>query len=130
MHTLTSDRRAFKASVRSHWDAAARGWDAHSPEIRAWLRTATDAMIAMAGVVEGARVLDIAAGAGDQTLDLAERVGSSGAVIATDLSPAIVALAHARAQGAGFAQVQCRVADGEDLQVEPGSFDAAVCLPG
>ena len=49
MHTLTSDRRAFKASVRSHWDAAARGWDAHSPEIRAWLRTATDAMIALAG---------------------------------------------------------------------------------
>ncbi len=116
--------------MRSHWDAAARGWDAHSPEIRAWLRTATDAMIAMAGVVEGARVLDIAAGAGDQTLDLAERVGSSGAVIATDLSPAIVALAHARAQGAGFAQVQCRVADGEDLQVEPGSFDAAVCRLG
>lgn len=130
MNESTADRQAFKASVRTHWDSAARGWDAHSPQIRAWLRSATDAMIAMAGVVPGARVLDVAAGAGDQTLDLAERVGPAGAVVATDLSPAIVALAHGRARHAGFQQVQCRVADGEDLQVEAGSFDAAVCRLG
>ena len=116
--------------MRTHWDAAARGWDAHSPDIRAWLRTSTDAMIAMAGVARGSRVLDVAAGAGDQTLDLAERVGPSGAVLATDLSPAIVALAQARAQRAGFDHVQCRVADGEDLRVEAASFDAAVCRLG
>lgn len=130
MDDSTTDTKAFKASVRTHWNAAARGWDAHSPSIRAWLRLPTDAMIAMAGVVEGSRVLDVAAGAGDQTLDLAERVGPSGAVVATDLSPAIVSLARDRAQRAGFAHVQCRVADGEDLQVDAGSFDAAVCRLG
>lgn len=130
MNTSATDRQAFKASVRSHWDAAARGWDAHSPAIRAWLRAPTDAMIAMAGVVEGARVLDVAAGAGDQTFDLAERVGPSGAVVATDLSPAIVARAHDRARRGGFRHVQCRVADGEDLQVDAGSFDAVVCRLG
>ena len=130
MNTSTTDSQAFKAAVRSHWNAAARGWDAHSPAIRAWLRPSTDAMIAMAGVVQGSRVLDVAAGAGDQTLDLAERVGPSGAVVATDLSPAIVALAQERAQRAGFKQVKCRVADGEDLQVEAASFDAAVCRLG
>ena len=32
------------------WDAAAPGWHAHAPPLRTWLRTATDAMIAMAGV--------------------------------------------------------------------------------
>ena len=130
MNTSEADSQAFKASVRTHWDTAARGWDAHSPEIRAWLRSSTDAMIAMAGVVPGARVLDIAAGAGDQTLDIAERVGPAGAVLATDLSPAIVALAQDRARRAGFGHVQCRVADGEDLQVEAASFDAAVCRLG
>ena len=130
MNTSATDRQTFKASMRSHWDAAAPGWNAHSPAIRAWLRTATDAMIAMAGVVEGSRVLDVAAGAGDQTLDLAERVGPSGAVVATDLSPVIVAFAQERARRAGFKHVQCRVADGEDLQVAPGFFDAAVCRLG
>jgi ubiquinone/menaquinone biosynthesis C-methylase UbiE len=130
MNTFEADSQAFKASVRMHWDTAARGWDAHSPEIRAWLRSSTDAMIAMAGVVQGARVLDIAAGAGDQTLDIAQRVRPAGAVVATDLSPAIMAFAQDRARRAGFQQVQCRVADGEDLQVEAASFDAAVCRLG
>lgn len=130
MNTSTPDTEAFKAGMRTHWDAAAPGWDAHSPQIRAWLRTSTDAMISMAGVREGSRVLDVAAGAGDQTLDIAARVGASGAVVATDLSPAIVALAQTRARRAGFGQVQCAVADGEDLQVEAGTFDAAVCRLG
>jgi ubiquinone/menaquinone biosynthesis C-methylase UbiE len=125
-----ADSQRFKASVRSHWDAAAAGWDASTPAIRAWLRETTDTMIALAGVVDGSRVLDVAAGAGDQTLSLAERVGATGAVVATDLSPAIMALAQLRAQRAGFDHVECRVADGEDLQVEPASFDAAVCRLG
>ncbi|ARN20190.1 class I SAM-dependent methyltransferase [Piscinibacter gummiphilus] len=130
MDTFDIQRQAFKASVQTHWDSAARGWDAHSQEIRAWLRGPTDAMIAMAGVASGTRVLDVAAGAGDQTLDIAERVGPSGAVLAVDLSPAIVALAQERARRAGFQHVQCRVADGEDLGVEAASFDAAVCRLG
>ena len=130
MNTATTERQAFKASMRDNWDAAAAGWDAHSPAIRAWLRAATDAMMAMARVVEGGRVLDVAAGAGDQTLDLAARVGPAGAVVATDLSPALVAFAQDRAQRAGLAHVQCRVADGEDLPFPAASFDAAVCRLG
>jgi ubiquinone/menaquinone biosynthesis C-methylase UbiE len=130
MNTSGTDRQVFKTSLRTHWDAAAVGWDAHSPVIRAWLRASTDAMIAMAGVVEGSRVLDVAAGAGDQTLDLAERVGPAGVVVATDLSPGMVALAQDRARRAGFDHVQCRVADGEDLPVATASFDATVCRLG
>lgn len=130
MNKPDADDQTFKASVRTHWDAAARGWDAYSPEIRAWLRSSTDAMIAMAGVVPGARVLDVAAGAGDQTMAIAERVGAAGAVLSTDLSPAIVALAQDRTRRAGLRHVQCRVADGEDLQVDAASFDAAVCRLG
>ena len=45
------------------------------------------------------RVLDVAAGAGDQTLDIARRVGASGSVLATDLSPAIIDLARGSMRG-------------------------------
>jgi ubiquinone/menaquinone biosynthesis C-methylase UbiE len=130
MNTSAIDKQDFKASMRSRWDAAAPGWDAHSAVIRAWLRASTDAMIAMGGVAEGSRVLDVAAGAGDQTLELAERVGPAGTVVATDLSPVIVALAQSRARRAGLDHVYCRVADGEDLPVAAASFDAAVCRLG
>lgn len=119
-----------KSAMRMQWDAAAAGWNDHTPKIRAWLGSATDAMLGMAGVATGARVLDVAAGTGDQTLAIAERVGPQGHVLATDLSPAVVSLAEANAARAGFANVHARVADGEDLQVPAASFDAAVCRLG
>ena len=125
-----TDRQAFKAGMRVQWDTAAAGWNAHTADIRAWLRKPTDAMCRMAGVTAGSRVLDVAAGAGDQTLDIAEQVGPQGYVLATDLSPAIVALARDNAARAGFGHVETRVADGEDLGVAEASFDAAVCRLG
>jgi ubiquinone/menaquinone biosynthesis C-methylase UbiE len=119
-----------KTSARDQWERAAPGWDHHTPVIRRWLRTATETMLNMAGVVPGASVLDMAAGAGDQTLDIARRVGPEGTVLATDFSPAILALARQRAQEAGLTQVKTLVADGEHLPEGLGPFDAAVCRLG
>ena len=124
------DGPTFKAAVREQWDRSAPGWNAHTAEIRAWLRPATDAMIDMAGIGPGDAVLDVAAGAGDQSLDIAQRVGPTGRVLATDLSPAILALAQANAHQAGHSNVQTLEADGEALPVPPASFDAVVCRLG
>jgi SAM-dependent methyltransferase len=124
------DGLAFKAAVREQWDRSAPGWYAHTAEIRAWLRPATDAMIDMAGIGPGNAVLDVAAGAGDQSLDIAQRVGPTGRVLATDLSPAILALARDNARQAGHGNVQTLVADGEALPVPPAGFDAVVCRLG
>jgi SAM-dependent methyltransferase len=131
MDDITSaDRQPFKAAMRTQWDACASGWDAHTADIHAWLRVPTEAMFAMAGVGPGARVLDVAAGAGDQTVSLAQRVGPTGRVLATDLSPAILAFARARAEGAGLANVDTLAIDGEALDLAPASFDAAICRLG
>lgn len=130
MNAPAFDQEAFKLATRNQWEKSARGWNDHTPQIRAWLRTATDAMFDMAGIRPGARVLDVAAGAGDQTLDIAERVGSRGHVLATDLSAAILEFAQANALRAGHRNVETRVADGESLRVGEASFDAAVCRLG
>ena len=53
-------------------------------------------MLDAAAVSEGAAVLDVAAGAGGQTLAAARRVGPTGRVLATDISPAILDLAAAQ----------------------------------
>jgi SAM-dependent methyltransferase len=100
------------------------------PQIRAWLRTSTEAMLEMAGVKSGARVLDVAAGSGDQTLDIAGRVGPSGSVLATDLSPAILAFARDNARRLGFQNVETQTADGETLGVREAGFDAVICRLG
>ena len=120
----------FKAATREQWDRHAKGWNDHSVRIRNWLRQSTDAMLAMAEIGPGARVLDVAAGAGDQTVDIAKRVGPAGSVLATDLSPAILEFAKGKARSAGFGNVDVQTADGENLNVAEASFDAAICRRG
>lgn len=129
-HIPHSPETPFKAAMRDQWNTAAPGWNAHTAQLRAWLSLPTEAMCRMAGVTTGSRVLDVAAGAGEQTLMIARLVGPGGHVLATDLSPAIVALARQNTQAAGFDHVETRVADGEDLGVAASSFDAAVCRLG
>ena len=124
------DPPAFKSAARAQWDRAAAGWNEHGPQIRAWLRDATAAMIDMAGVKRGSQVLDVAAGAGDQTCDLAERVGADGYMMATDISAGILELAKRNIEQAGCRNVEFRVADGENLAVAASRFDAAVCRLG
>src|SRR5258708_38825935 len=84
------DAEKFKAAMREQWEKHAKDRNDHSAQIGDWLRESTDAMLAMAEVGPGAHVLDVAAGAGDQTLDIAKRIGPTGSVLATDLSPAIL----------------------------------------
>jgi SAM-dependent methyltransferase len=124
------DPEKFKAATRDQWDKSAKSWNDWSPQIRAWLRQSTAAMLDMADVKSGARVLDVAAGAGDQTLDAAKRVGPSGYVLATDLSPGILEFAKDNARRAGYGNVETKAADGENLGLQEASFDAAICRLG
>lgn len=87
-------------------------------------------MLEMAEVVPAARVLDVAAGAGDQTLEIARRVGPNGYVLATDLSPVILELARGNARRAGYSTVEFKAIDGEKLDLPKASFDAAICRLG
>ena len=86
----TFDAVKYKQATREQWQRAAEPWHAWGPTIESWLGEATELMLDLAGVGLGARVLDVAAGAGGQTLRAAERVGPTGAVLATDIAPAIL----------------------------------------
>jgi len=130
MSTETIDSRAAKDNTRAQWDQHAQGWSDSGAVIRPWLHEATQAMLGMADIKAGSVVLDVAAGAGDQTLDIAERVGPAGHVLATDLSAEILRFASRNAAEAGYRNVETRVSDGEELQVEDAKFDAAVCRLG
>ena len=57
--------------------------------------------------------------------------GPSGHVLATDISPAILAFAAAEADRVGLGNVEVLEADGEDLSAVPdGSYDAAISRVG
>ena len=124
------DNDSATVAMQAQWDNAARGWRDSGAILRPWLRQATRAMLEMAGVKPGCHVLDVAAGAGDQTLDIAERVGPQGHVLATDLSPEILGFAAREIAAAGHRHVETRISDGQALQVEDARFDAVVCRLG
>lgn len=129
--TTTFDPVAFKTTTRAQWQDAAEAWFRWGPAIERWLGDATELMLTDTGIAEGSRVLDVAAGAGGQTLLAAARVGATGHVLATDISPAILDYALAAAKEAGFDTVATLEADGEDLSAVPDDeFDAAISRVG
>jgi ubiquinone/menaquinone biosynthesis C-methylase UbiE len=87
-------------------------------------------MLDAAGIHTGSAVLDVAAGAGGQSLAAARRVGPAGRVLATDISAAILEYAAAAAAGAQLTTVQTQELDGEELDVEPAGFDAVISRLG
>ena len=71
----TFDAAKYRETTRSQWESAAEAWHRWGPTLRGWLGPATERMLDLAAVKLGCRVLDVAAGAGDQTLQTARRVG-------------------------------------------------------
>ena len=125
------DPMAFKETTRTQWDSAAEAWNRWSPLLDRWLGPATDMMLDMTHVQTGSRVLDVAAGAGSQTMAAASRVGPTGYVLATDLSPAILRHTAANARLAGFGHVETLVKDGEALaEIKATPFDAVISRVG
>jgi len=125
------DPDKFRQTTRAQWEGAAEAWDRWAPLLARWLGPSTEAMLDMAGVGAGARVLDVAAGAGEQTLAAARRAGPTGRVLATDISPTILGYARKAAAQAGLANVETRELDGERHdQLAEGSFDAAISRVG
>lgn len=128
---LAFDPDKFRQATRAQWEAAAEAWDRWAPLLARWLGPATEAMLDMAAVGPGARTLDVAAGAGEQTLAAARRAGAQGHVLATDISPAILRYARSAAQRAGLANVETLELDGERHDSLPeASFDAAISRVG
>jgi SAM-dependent methyltransferase len=131
MSQTTFDPIAFKSTTRAQWESAAEAWHRWTPFLGQWLGEATDRMLELAGVGPGTRVLDVAAGAGEQSLRAARRTGPTGHVLATDLSPAILAYAADEARAAGLTQLATRELDGEALATLPAeSVDAVISRLG
>ena len=128
---MSFDPIQYKTTTRQQWEDAAQAWDRWEPVLEAWLGEATNRMLQAAGIRAGTEVLDVAAGAGGQTLAAARRVGPTGRVVATDISPTILTFAAKAAAHAGLTNVETLEADGEALgALAAVGFDAVICRLG
>ena len=116
--------------VLREWRESAFYWQKHADTIRTMFVPVTEALIEDAQIIEGENVLDVAGGAGEPSLTIAETVGPSGSVTYTDAAPEMVAAARAKAQGRGLTNLTFEQCSAQSLQFESRSFDAVICRLG
>jgi SAM-dependent methyltransferase len=80
-----------------------------------------------AGITIGSRVIDVGAGPGYATVDLAEIVGPSGEILAIERSPRFLQIAQHTCDRRGLTNVRFRQADLMEDSLGKMDFDAAWC---
>ncbi|MDZ4846879.1 MAG: class I SAM-dependent methyltransferase [Chitinophagales bacterium] len=128
--TSQFDPVKYKNTTRDQWQAAAEPWYRWSPTLKQWLAKATDKMLKMANISVGHRVLDVAAGAGEQSIIVANKVSATGYVLATDISSNILEFAQQMAKEAGLNNIETQVMDGENLTLADATFDVVISRVG
>lgn len=108
---------ADPAQMREAWDQFAAGYDETVTPFS--MRVAEDALRRV-DVRRGTRFLDVAAGGGALSIPAA-RLGAQ--VLSTDFSSEMVERLGARARAEGLSNLESRVMDGHNLELEDDTFD-------
>lgn len=124
------NRSVQKVEVRDIWEAAAPGWAKWEEKFSAGLNQVTDALLDMAGVDHGMRVIDLACGAGSQSLRAARRVGPTGRILAIDISRTMLEHLRENARRAALSNIDIAECAAEDLDPAQGRYDAGICRLG
>lgn len=98
-------------------------WVARADERDRVLAPVADALVRVAALTRGARVLDIGCGCGATTLMAAADVGDTGSVTGIDLSAPMLDLARERAADAGATTATFVQGDAQTHGFEPDGFD-------
>jgi ubiquinone/menaquinone biosynthesis C-methylase UbiE len=121
---VTTNRPDIKDRQQNHWNSVAAGWGVWFEWTRRNFQPLTAWLHEAASWTPGARILDVACGAGYPALEAAAAVRLGGRVVAVDLSTEMLAVAAARAAALGVDNVEFRRMDAEALEFGDATFDA------
>jgi ubiquinone/menaquinone biosynthesis C-methylase UbiE len=120
------------SNVEAHldWDdgvVAARKWKVQTSVSG---RPTNEALIDLAQIRPGMKVLDLASGSGHPALDIARVVGPTGHVTATDLSSKLLAVAEEKSKEQGLSNISFQEVDMENQPFPDETFDIVTCRLG
>lgn len=101
-------------------------WARRQADLDQILAAVTARLLGRARLARGARVLDVGCGAGHSTLAAARLIGPDGHVTGQDVSAPLLALAQARAEAAGLANVAWVEGDAQADRAPGGPFDTMI----
>ncbi len=117
------------SSCGSSVDDISKSYLGYSPEALASLPEGADLglgcgnPVAIAGLQEGERVLDLGSGAGIDAFLAARQVGPEGRVIGVDMTHEMIAKARKNAESGHYDNVEFRLGEIEHLPVADGTID-------
>lgn len=124
---MSSDQ---EKDVLSEWRESAPYWAKHAETVRSLFAPITAALIEGGGISTGQSILDVAGGAGEPSITIAESVGVSGSVICTDAVAEMVGTARSEARRLGASNIGFAQCVGESLPFASNKFDSVVCRLG
>jgi ubiquinone/menaquinone biosynthesis C-methylase UbiE len=119
-----------KEAMRRFWAARGPAWDRWADAVATSAARMNEPLIAAAQLKPGVKLLDLASGAGQPALTIAERVGPTGEVVASDLVAEMLDGARKRAKALGLDNMRFEFADMEALPFPDRSFDRVTCRFG
>jgi ubiquinone/menaquinone biosynthesis C-methylase UbiE len=112
------------------WQKMAEGWDRE----RAWMlsitRPVADWLVGALAPKQGETMLELAAGTGDTGFAVADALGRDGRLIQTDFAPNMIEAARREAERLGLENVEQRVLDAEQMDLDDDSVDGVLCRWG
>jgi len=85
-----------------------------------------DRLVELAAIQPGYRILDIATGIGEPAVTAVRKVSPTGQVVATDLSPQMLAIGKERAAELGLTNIEFHEMDADALDFPENSFHAVL----
>jgi SAM-dependent methyltransferase len=124
------DLDEYRRNSHESWERSAANWADERDFIWDATRHVSERLVERLDPAEGDAVLELAAGTGETSFMLAERVGASGKVVSTDFAAAMVDAARRRGEELGVENVEFRVLDAESMDLDDDSVDGVLCRFG
>jgi ubiquinone/menaquinone biosynthesis C-methylase UbiE len=112
---------------RYGWDKAAQHYEIFWQQ---QLKPAQDKLLEMARLQRGEKLIDTACGTGLVSFPAAEKVGSTGFVLATDISEGMAKVGEEIASKRKLSNIRFERMDAEELSVPDEQYDVATCALG
>jgi SAM-dependent methyltransferase len=127
---MATETDPFRSASYEIAEAIASTWEARRADVEEVSTPVREWMLRELRPGSGDTVLELAAGVGETGFEAAAKLGERGRLISTDLSPSMLDAARRRGAELGVRNVEYRIVDAEQIELDTDSVDGVLCRFG